>query len=104
MNKSYIKISLILLFALCLFHMPYWYYQLVKIFGTIGLGYLAWIDYKDKIKITPILFGIGAILFNPIIKISFDRNAWQVIDVIFALIIVLSMIFEKYFNKYLKDR
>ncbi len=103
MNKNLIKIILIIFFLLCLIDLPYWYYQLVRIFGTIGLAYLAFIYYNVKTKYLPIIFGVGAILFNPIIKISFDRDAWQVIDVLFAVIIILSIIFEKQLNKYLKN-
>jgi len=103
MNKNLIKTILIILFLLCLIDLPYWYYQLVRIFGTIGLAYLAFIYYSIKTKYLPFIFGVGAILFNPIIKISFDRDAWQVIDVLFAVIIILSIVFEKQISKYLKN-
>lgn len=104
MNSRIAKIILALLLILCLFDMPYWYYQLVRIFGTIGFAYLSWSEYKSNIKFTPIIFGIGAILFNPIIKISFDRDAWQVIDILFAAIILINLIYEKKLNKFLNNK
>lgn len=103
MNSRIVKIILAFLLFLCLFDMPYWYYQVIRIFGTIGLVYLAWFDYKLNIKLMPLIFGVGAILFNPIIKISFDRDAWQVIDVLFTVILILSLMFEKLLKKYLKN-
>ncbi len=95
MNKLIIKIGLIVLFLLALFEMPYWYYQVVRIFGSIGLGYLAWCDYKSEIQFTPIIFGIGAVLFNPLIKIAFGRTAWHAVDVLFAVILLISIFLPK---------
>ena len=103
MKIKNVKIILIILFILCLLEMPYWYYQVVRIFGTIGFAYLAWWYYKNNFNYAPLLFGVAAILFNPIIKISFDRDAWQVLDISFAIIITISLVFEKQFNKYLKN-
>lgn len=94
-NRNKVKFALILGLALCLFDMPYWYFQLLRILGTIGFVYLAYTDYKDKIKYTPQVFLTCAILLNPIIKISFDRNAWQVVDIILATLLCLSILFEK---------
>lgn len=103
MNKNYIKIILFVMFILSLFEMPYWYYQLLRIFGTIGLAYLAWLYYKTNLKYLPIIFSVGAILFNPIIIISFDRDAWQILDISFAIILLISLIFEKRLYNYLKN-
>lgn len=95
MNKSYTKISLIILFALCIIKMPYWYYQLVRIFGTIGLVHLAYIEHLNKRKFFAITFFILAILFNPIFKIYFGRAEWLIIDVISIIIIIISTYFIK---------
>lgn len=103
MNKSSIKILLILLLLCCLFDLPYWYYQLVRIFGTIGFAYLSWKEYAERLKITPILFAISAILLNPIIKISFDRNTWQFVDIILAAILLITLIFENKIQLLLKN-
>jgi len=94
-QKNIIKIILIIALVLCLLDMPYWYYQILRIFGTIGFAYLAYIDYKIKIKFTPQIFIVAAILLNPIIKISFDRDAWQVVDIILAVLLIISIFVEK---------
>ena len=95
MKYNWIKVTLIIALILCLIDMPYWYYQLIRIFGTIGFAYLAYNDYKNLIKITPYVFGIAAILLNPIAKISFGREMWNVIDVILAVLTLLSIVFTK---------
>jgi len=94
-NIIWIKATLIIALLLCLFDMPYWYFQLVRIFGTIGFAYLAYVDYKSKMKFTPYVFVIAAILLNPIFKISFGRSMWNVIDVILALILLLTLAIGK---------
>ena len=104
MNKSSIKIFLILLLLCCLFDLPYWYYQLVRIFGTIGFAYLSWVEYEERLKLTPILFAISAILLNPIIKISFDRNTWQFVDIILETILFITLLFEKKIQHFLKNK
>lgn len=103
MNKSSIKMFLILLLLCCLFDLPYWYYQLVRIFGTIGFAYLSWKEYKERLKLTPLLLAISAILLNPIIKISFSRNIWQFVDIILAVILLLTLLFEKKIQLLLKN-
>lgn len=94
MSKLIIKISLIIALLLCLFEMPYWYYQLLRIFGTIGYVYLSYQDYNAKIKFTPQIFIASAIILNPIIKISFDRNTWQVVDTTLAIILLISILYD----------
>jgi len=91
MKVTWIKISLIVILLLCLFDLPYWYYQLVRIFGTIGFAYLVYVDYKAGVKYTPYVFGVAAILLNPIIKNSFGREMWNVIDVVLAVMLILTI-------------
>lgn len=94
MNVTWIKITLIVILLLCLVDMPYWYYQLVRIFGTMGFAYLAYVDYKAGVKYTPYVFGVAAILLNPIAKISFGREMWSVIDVVIAVIVFLTILLQ----------
>ena len=98
-KKNLTKFSLIVALLLCLFDMPYWYYQLFRIFGTIGFVYLAYIDYKSKNKITPQLFVACALVINPILKISFDRDTWHIVDLILAIIVIATVFFEKQIKK-----
>lgn len=100
-KKNLTKFSLIFALLLCLFDMPYWYYQLFRIFGTIGFVYLAYLDYKSNFKITPQLFIACAIVINPILKISFDRDTWDIVDLILSIILIATIFFEKQIIKYL---
>ena len=93
-QKNILKILLAIAFLLCLLKMPYWYYQLIRVVAMVGFIYFAYLDSKEKIKITPILFVLSAIIINPIIKIPFHKNDWQIIDIIFAVILILSLFWK----------
>lgn len=94
MEKT-IKIGLIIAFLICLFDMPYGYFQLVRFFGMIGFGILA-VGEKDKGNETVfIIFVISAILINPIVKIPLGRTLWNVLDVVWAILLALSLETDK---------
>ena len=98
-QKNICKFLLAILLLVCLLRMPYSYYQLIRLLGMIGFVYFAYLDNKEKIRFTPQLFVIAAIIINPIIKIPFRRNTWQIVDVLFAAILLFSIVLEKKLNK-----
>jgi hypothetical protein len=98
-SRNVLKSILVIALILCLLRMPYWYYQLIRVCGMVGFLYFAYVDNKYKIKIPPILFTISAIIINPIIKIPFGRNIWQFVDVLFAIILLFSIVLERKLNK-----
>lgn len=93
-QKNILKLLLSILLLLCLFKMPYWYYQLIRLLGMVGFIYFAYKDNQDKVKVTPQLFAIAAIIINPIIKIPFGRSVWQIIDIIFSVILISTIFLE----------
>jgi hypothetical protein len=89
--ENQIKIGLIIAFILCLFDMPYGYFQLVRFTGMIGFGILAAGEKEKGNQTMFIIFALSAILINPIIKIPLGRTVWNVIDVIWAILLGLSL-------------
>jgi xanthine/uracil permease len=75
--------------------MPYGYYQVVRIYGIIGFSILAFDAHKNNLVYMAFVFGIAAILFNPIIKISFEKNIWHILDAGFIAAIIYNAIFNK---------
>jgi hypothetical protein len=98
------KIFLAFAFLLCLLKMPYWYYQLIRVCGMVGFLYFAYVDNKDKIKITPQVFFIATLIINPIIKIPFGRNIWQIIDIILSATLLFNILFENKLRALLKTK
>lgn len=92
MNNQIIKISLAIILLLCLFKMPYGYYEFVRFASMIGFAYLANSAYQKKINNEVFIFLSLAILFQPFEKFAFGRIIWNVIDIVIALFLLLSLL------------
>ena len=87
---KWIKFALITVIYLALFNMPYYYYQLMKLFCFVGFLYLAILDHKEQnFVFFWVLFGL---LFNPFLKITLKREVWTWIDWAIIFIIMLSFV------------
>ena len=109
MRINFLKIVLSIILMACLFDMPYWYYQLVRFISMLAFLYLAYVEYEEnkqkniavvwvekRTKYTPLFLYISlAILFQPLIKFSFGRTLWNVIDVIVGVGLLLSVFNKK---------
>lgn len=93
--KNLIKIVLAILLFLCLFKMPYGYYQIVRFVAMIGFAYLAYSANDQNNKNEIFIYITLAILFQPFAKISFDREIWYFIDVIISIGLLASIFTNK---------
>ena len=91
MNKSDRKklqtglyIGLAIALILCLFPMPYGFYQFVRFAAMAIFAYLSYSEYKNGHMDRMILFIVLAILFQPFAKIALGRVIWNVVDVLVA--------------------
>ena len=94
-SRNILKYAMAAALLLCLLRMPYWYFQLVRIFGMLGFAWLAYAEYKENIRFTPFLFGACAVIMNPFIKIAFGRSGWNKVDVIMAALLAVSIFLER---------
>ena len=97
--KISVKVILIVAFGLCLFRMPYSYFQLVR---TAGLAGFAWLAYKDSSradKTLMIVWIVSAIVINPILKIPLGRHVWNVVDVIWVIVLLVTVWWDLKGNK-----
>ena len=94
-NKlNIVKIGLSVLFLLCLLDWQYGFYQLVRFLGMIGFGILAFDEY-EKYKNWFIVWISSLILINPLFKIALGRELWNIVDVIWVILLVYSIIDQK---------
>ncbi len=96
-NKT--KISLAILLILCLANMPYGYYQFVRIAGLVGFLFLAYDAIKNNNSVELIFYIVMAILFQPIYKITFDREIWNIIDLSVGFLLLISVLKPKRIHK-----
>lgn len=84
-----IKITLCILLLLCLLDMPYGFYQLVRFVTLVGFSVLTY-QYREN-QLMMMIFISLALLFQPFFKISLGRTLWNIIDVLVALFLLISL-------------
>jgi len=85
---KYLKLVLAIALLLCLVPMPYGYYMLVRIVATILFVIFARQYYLAKKEELAITFGVLALFFQPLIKISLGRGVWNMVDVVVAILLL----------------
>ena len=60
--------------------LPYGYYQLLRLVAFIVFGWAALIAYEQKTYFWPYVLGFGALLFNPLFKITMPKEFWMLAD------------------------
>jgi uncharacterized membrane protein YhdT len=90
MEKA-IKIILAILFFLCLFDMPYGFFQLVRFCAMMGFVLLAYLSNKNGSQMEVFIWIGLAILFQPLFKIGLGRQVWNIVDVIVGLALLISI-------------
>ena len=83
-----IKIFLAVMSIVCLFDMPYGYYQLYR-FLAMGVFLTLAINEKNN-ENWMIFWGLSALLVQPFFKIALGREIWNIVDVFWAIILMYS--------------
>ena len=86
-----LKMVLSILFILCLFHMPYGFYQIVRMIALIGFTILSYDAFRNQRSVLAIAYGGLALLFQPFIKVALHRQLWNIVDVIVAILLIFSI-------------
>lgn len=71
--------------------MPYGYFQLVRFLALVGFGILAYKAHHKNKQTEMWLYGVLALLFQPLLKISLGRELWNVVDIVVAVGLLLSL-------------
>ena len=93
--KEIISIVLAFTLLICLFPLPYGFFVLIRLISTIVFGYLAYDFYQRGEAIKCVVAALIVLLFQPFAKITFDREIWNVIDIIVALLLFGNVIWER---------
>lgn len=93
MIVKYLKIGLAILLLLCLLDMPYGFYQLVRFMALVVFGFLAFDANQRKQNLFVIIYGVLALLFQPFFKIALGRDLWNIVDVVVAIFLIVSLLF-----------
>jgi hypothetical protein len=90
-----IKAGLIVLLVLCLFQLPYGYYQLFRFIALVGFAVLAYYEIERKnVPLAIVYIGL-VLLFQPMAKVSLGRQVWNIVDVVVAAGLVASFFIKR---------
>lgn len=87
MPKTVLYIAVAMLFVGVL-PLPYGYYTLLRFVACGVFAWAAFITYQNNEEVLPWVFGLLAIVFNPIINIHFPKGLWVVIDLCSGLFLL----------------
>jgi len=91
LNWIPLVVSISMLLMAALESWPYGFYQLLRIVVTGSAAYVA-LQTAGQRQFWPWIMGAIAILFNPLLPISFARNDWQPIDFVVAVIFIVALV------------
>lgn len=80
--KRILKIVMAILLVICLFDMPYGYYNLIRFIAMIVFSYFSYSYFKDSRPALGFSFAALALLFQPFVKIALGKDIWNVVDVV----------------------
>ncbi len=89
MPVAVIYIAAALLFAAAA-PLPYGFYTLLRIVGTIVFAWAAFTAYERKHPSLPWVFGLVALVFNPFIPIHLPKEVWAFLDVGAGLLLLVT--------------
>ena len=70
--------------------LPYGYYMLLRFVATGVFAWAAIVSFERKNQSLPWVFGLLALLFNPIVKIHMPKEFWAFIDIGAGLLLLLA--------------
>ena len=85
-----LKIGLALMSLVCLLDMPYGYYQLFRFTAMVVFFYLAYAEQEKKEWM--IVWIVSGLLVQPFFKVALGRDIWNIVDVIWAVLLIVSVI------------
>lgn len=85
----------IALLVIATVRLPYGYYTLMRIVVCEFAGYFAYVAWEEKVSASrswAIVFGLIAVLFNPIVPVYLKRAVWFDLDIGVAIIFAAHLV------------
>ncbi len=90
-KENWFKILAVGILIGALWAHPYSYYQILRWVVTIVSAYSAYLAFNSKVTSWGWVFVVVAILFNPIAPVYLQKETWQILDLIGAIIFSVSL-------------
>ncbi len=89
-NTAIIVSLIILITAVLVEGLPYGFFTFLRWVVSGTAAYLTWFSLNYEKRGFPLIMGVIAILFNPIVPIYLTRDLWKIIDLVVAAILLVS--------------
>ena len=87
--KAFLIVCAVLLFA-AVFKLPIGYFTFLRITITLGALLIVFTEYKKQTTFWVIIFGLIAILFNPVIPVYlYKKSLWFPIDILVGVLFLV---------------
>lgn len=96
MNRPHKAIYIIpaVMMAAAVLPMPYGYYLFLRLVAVVAAGWIAMYLWSADKPAWSIMMGCLALLYNPLIRISFDREVWAPLNIITAIMFLAALLFS----------
>lgn len=89
-----LKSILAIMLLLCLLHMPYGYYEVVRISVMVVLGILSYEYFQQGNKSLAIVAMAAVVIFQPFVKFYIGKDIWHILDILLAAFLVITAYLE----------
>lgn len=91
-RKTFALIMSVTLLCLSIFDWQLGFYTFLKFVIFATALYLAWLSYESKRESWVWTFALIAIIFNPFIPLYFSKDVWKVLDILTAVVLLVSVL------------
>ncbi|HEU0220367.1 MAG TPA: DUF6804 family protein [Gallionella sp.] len=70
--------------------LPYGYYTLLRLVACCVFAFAAYIAHERKNLVLPWVYGLVAVLFNPVVKVHLPKETWMFVDVGAAVLLLVT--------------
>lgn len=93
MSFNIIRLIASILLLIALSKQPYSFYTILRICVFVTGAFGAYLSHQSKSDNWLWIFGAIALIFNPIFPIYLEREIWAVIDIVTAIVLIISIKF-----------
>lgn len=89
-------LAIVVVLMVCLFRMPYWYYDIVTIVSTFSFAVFAVFSFSRHgwLSFNTLFYIASAIVFNPFRRPYLGRVGWNLVDIIVSIVLIAIVVVE----------
>lgn len=70
--------------------LPYGYYTFLRLIACGVFAFAAFLAHERKHVVLPWVYGLLAILFNPVVKVHLPKEAWMFVDIGAGILLLIT--------------